>query len=165
MSDRIVPLKKKEKSYYKPKIKQDSYYEAKELVGRRGKFGNSLMESVSIRRPSLSYNEFPEILDSDGNSLDISTKDPAEYTFDAKISPIETERNPDGDMYYVHFRNEMNFLGINDEILRHGYVECFLSDKPDIFDICRAPLQRYLHLTEVWNKYSHDQNIRALESR
>ena len=102
-----------------------------EGMGRRSSYGKSLLEKVSIRRPSINYDEFPDILDSDGNSIDPGTDDISIYTFEAKVS--ETEDNPV--MYYVHFRNEMDFLGVDDEILRHNYVESIESQEPDIIDL------------------------------
>lgn len=100
---------------------------------RRGRYNKSLLEDVSIRRPSGSYEEFPDILDKDGNKISSTTADSDTYTFEAKVVRVlPTRRNRDidenlyerEDAYYVHFCENMEFLTISDEVLWHKHIDC-----------------------------------------
>jgi len=117
---------------------------------RSGRYGKSLLEPVSIRRPSCNYEEFPGILNSDGEILDWDdTHEEDDYTLKAKVArTLITRRNSDiddniymrEDAYFVHFRCNMEFLTITDEILWHRHVEKALVDgevpeKPSFTDL------------------------------
>lgn len=117
------------------------------MLKKEGRYGKSLSEPVSIRRPAISGEEWPEILDSDGQpvSNEPDMAEPSDYTFDAKIHRILlTRRNraldeniyERDDQYYVHFRMDMDFIKISDEILWHKHVEKQEDNNtPDVMDL------------------------------
>lgn len=106
------------------------------MLKKEGRFGKSLLEPVSIRRPSDSYEEFAWLFDLDGemeNNFEMDD-DISNYTYQAKVTRgLITRKNINydplygrEDSYFVHFRcdnDEVSFIRITDEILWHRHVE------------------------------------------
>lgn len=114
-----------------------------EMRRKEGRSGKHAYEDVSIREPHTHYEEFPKILDANGDPIDIySEPDASEYTMQAKIMrTLLTEKNdvPDPlylqeNVYFIFFKEELPFINTLYEVLWHKHIG-EEGVKPDFYEL------------------------------
>ena len=105
---------------------------------KEGRYGKSLYENVSVRKPHTHYEELPKLLDANGEEIDPHEppEDASDYTFKAKIvRTLLTRKNQIHDpvylkenLYYVFFRCDPDYVDTIHEILWHKHVDKKGSD-------------------------------------